>query len=78
MLLGAPDSPCPKSGMGSSLSFIFTEKIKAGLQRVLCAIWLVLAGILAETVLPPQALVDIIYTFIKLSHLLPGWLPLFS
>lgn len=41
-----------------------TEKIKAGLQRVLGAIWLFLGGILAETVLPPQAPVDIIYTLI--------------
>lgn len=64
--------------MGGSLSFVFTEEIKAGLQWVLCIIWLILEGILAETVLPPQAPVDIIYTLIQLSHLLPGWLPLFS
>lgn len=64
MLLGAPDSPCPKSGMGRSLRLIFTEKIKAGLRRVLCAICLFLAGILAEAVLSPQAPVDIIYTLI--------------
>lgn len=61
--------------MGGSLSFIFIEKIKAG---YFCTTWLISEGILAETVLPPRAPVDIIYTLIQSSHLLPGQLPLLS
>lgn len=63
---------------GRSLRSILTGKIKAGLQSVLRAIWLFWEGILAETVLPPQAPVDIIYTLIELSQLLPGSLPRYS
>lgn len=56
--------PSQLEGWAGASAFFFTEKIKAGLQRVLCAIWFFLEGILAETVLPLQAPVDIIYTLI--------------
>lgn len=58
--------PAPRSagGMGAASALLSLKRSKLGFREVLGAIWLFLEGILAETVLPPQAPVDIIYTLI--------------
>lgn len=71
-----PGGTCPGSrGRCSSPSPVLTGKIKASAGGSLVLIWLPLEGILAPTVVPPQAPGDIIYTLISSSQLLPGWLP---